>query len=190
MKNITNQRRSFLSKMLITGVGGVALFSSSAFARGGRNKTSATTLTAEQEASIFFMYQEEKVARDVYITLGEIYPDENTFASIQLSEQRHIDSVEDLCDKYGISTEGVNEEGVGNFVLDELQELYDKCVSDGEASLLAALKVGELIEITDIKDLVEASVGMPADVQTVFSNLKEGSESHLDAFQTAISRTQ
>lgn len=186
-KNIKS-RRNFLSKMLVTSLSGVALLSTANAA--GRNVTSATTLTEEQEASIFFMYQEEKVARDVYITLGEIYPDETTFASIQLSEQRHIDSVEDLCDKYGISTKGVNEEGVGNFVLDELQELYDLCVSDGQASLLAALKVGELIELTDIKDLEEASVGMPADVQTVFSSLKEGSLSHLDAFQAAISRTE
>ena len=185
-----NNRRNFLSKMLITGVSGITLFSTSAFAKGGRNKTSATTLTAEQEEAIFFMYQEEKVARDVYITLGEIYPDENTFASIQLSEQRHIDSVEDLCDKYGISKKGVNEGGVGNFVLEELKELYDDCVSDGQESLLAALKVGELIELTDIKDLEEAAVGMPADVQTVFSSLKEGSLSHLDAFQAAISRTE
>ena len=175
--------------MLITSASGIALLSSSTYAR-GRKKASATTLTAEQEETIFFMYQEEKVARDVYITLGEIYPDENTFASIQLSEQRHIDSVEGLCDKYGISKKGVNEEGVGNFVLDELQDLYDQCVSDGEASLLAALKVGEFIELTDIKDLEDAAVGMPADVQTVFSNLKEGSLSHLDAFQAAISRTE
>ena len=187
-KNIES-RRNFLSKMLVTSLSGVALLSTATYAR-GRNKTSATTLTAEQEAAIFFMYQEEKVARDVYITLGEIYPDENTFASIQLSEQRHIDSVEGLCDKYGISTKGVNEEGVGNFVLNELQVLYDQCVSDGQASLLAALKVGELIELTDIKDLEEAAVGMPADVQTVFSNLKEGSLSHLDAFQAAILRTE
>ena len=189
MKNITNLRRNFLSKMLITGVSGIALLSSSSYAR-GRNKTSATKLTTEQEDAIFFMYQEEKVARDVYITLGEIYPDENTFASIQLSEQRHIDSVENLCDKYGISKKGVNEGGVGNFVLDDLKDLYDQCVSDGQDSLLAALKVGELIELTDIKDLEEAAVGMPADIQTVFSSLKEGSLSHLDAFQAAISRTE
>ena len=185
-----NNRRNFLSKMLITGASGIALLSSSAYARGGRNKRSAATLTAEQEKAIFFMYQEEKVARDVYITLGEIYPDENTFATIQLSEQRHIDSVEGLCDKYGISKKGVNEGGVGNFVLDELKELYDDCVSDGQESLLAALKVGERIELTDIKDLEEAAVGMPANVQTVFSNLKEGSLSHLDAFRGAIERTE
>jgi len=183
-----NNRRNFLSKMLITGVSGITLLSSSAYAR-GRNKTSATKLTAKQEAAIFFMYQEEKVARDVYITLGEMYPDENTFASIQLSEQRHIDSVEALCDKYGISKKGVNEGDVGNFVLEELQKLYNTMVARGTDSLYEALKVGEDIEITDIADLEEASVGMPADVQNVFSSLKEGSLSHLDAFQSAISRT-
>ena len=78
---------------------------------------------------LFYIYQEEKVARDVYITLGNIYTDENTFASIQLSEQRHIDSARGLCEKYGVSTEGVDEESVGNFVLPVLQELYDTCVS-------------------------------------------------------------
>ena len=185
-----NNRRNFLSKMLMTGAGGIALLSTSSYAKGRKNKPSTTTLTAEQEEAIFYMYQEEKVARDVYITLGEMYPDENTFASIQLSEQRHIDSVEALCDKYGISKKGVNEGGVGNFVLDELKELYEDCVYDGQESLLAALEVGKLIELTDIKDLEEAAVGMPADVQTVFSSLKEGSLSHLDAFQSAISRTQ
>jgi len=187
MNNITNERRNFLSKMLITGVGAVTLLSTSANARGGgKNRTSA--MTEEQKDELFFIYQEEKVARDVYITLGNIYTNENTFASIQLSEQRHIDSARGLCEKYGVSIEGVDEESVGNFVLQPLQELYDTCVAKGQKSLLDALEVGELIEVTDIEDLEHAMVGMPNDVVNVFENLKEGSLNHLDAFQTAISR--
>jgi hypothetical protein len=139
---------------------------------------------------LFFIYQEEKVARDVYITLGNIYTDENTFASIQVSEQRHMDSARALCEKYGVDTSEVDEDAVGSFVLPVLQELYDTCVGEGEESLLDALKVGELIEITDIDDLEHASVGMPADVVNVFENLKEGSLSHLDAFRVAIAREQ
>ena len=136
------------------------------------------------------MYQEEKVARDVYITLGKIYPDEDTFASIQFSEQRHIDAVEGLCDKYGISKDGVNEGEVGNFVLPELQDMYNDLVARGEESLMDALKVGELIEVTDIKDLEEAIEMFEGvnDVVNVFSNLKEGSINHLEAFQRAITR--
>ncbi len=187
MKNYTNSRRNFLSKMLITSLSGAALLTTSAVARGGRTSTS-TPMTAVQKDKLFFIYQEEKVARDVYITLGELYPNENTFASIQLSEQRHIDSARGLCTKYGVNISGVDEGSVGNFVLPVLQELYDSCVAQGTESHLDALKVGELIEVTDIKDLEDAMVGMPTDVVNVFSNLKEGSLNHLDAFRSAIAR--
>jgi hypothetical protein len=196
--NNTNERRNFLSKMLITGLSGVALLTGSTYAKDDNNTTTTdtstdtvtetTVLTEEQKDMLFYIYQEEKVARDVYITLGNIYTDENTFASIQLSEQRHMDSARELCEKYGVSTEGVDEDNVGSFVLPVLQELYDTCVSEGEKSLLDALKIGELIEYTDIEDLEHASVGMPEDVVSVYHNLLEGSLSHLDAFQTAIAR--
>ncbi|WP_373031881.1 DUF2202 domain-containing protein [Sulfurovum sp.] len=201
--NNTNSRRNFLSKMLVTGLSGVALLTSTTYAKGGKTTitadtdtaaadtstvTTTTVLTDEQKDMLFYIYQEEKVARDVYITLGNIYTNENTFASIQLSEQRHMDSAKELCEKYGVSTEGVDEDDVGSFVLPVLQELYDTCVSEGEQSLLDALKIGELIEYTDIEDLEHASVGMPEDVVSVYHNLLEGSLSHLDAFQTAIAR--
>ena len=186
MNNNTNSRRNFLSKMLITSLSGAALLSGTAYAK----SEDKVVMTDEQKDELFFIYQEEKVARDVYITLGKLYPDENTFASIQLSEQRHIDAARELCEKYNVSIEGVDEDSVGNFVLPVLQELYDTCVSEGQKSLLDALKVGELIEITDIDDLEHASVGMPADVVNVFENLKEGSLSHLDAFTAAIAREE
>ena len=188
MKLNTNDRRNFLSKMLVTGLGGVALLTTTTYARGKRS--TMPVLTEEQKDKLFFIYQEEKVARDVYITLGKIYTSENTFASIQLSEQRHIDAARGLCEKYGVSIEGVDEASVGNFVLPVLQELYDTCIAEGEKSLLDALKVGELIELTDIDDLEDAAVGMPADVVSVFESLKEGSLSHLDAFTAAIARVQ
>ena len=186
-KNIEG-RRNFLSKMLVTSLGGVALLSNAGYAKGQSKRT--PVLTDEQKDMLFFIYQEEKVARDVYITLGNIYTNENTFASIQKSEQRHIDAARGLCEKYGVSVEGVDEGSVGNFVLPVLQDLYDTCVAMGEESLLDALKVGELIEVTDIKDLdhVINDMGMPSDVISVYENLKEGSYNHLDAFQTAIER--
>lgn len=185
-KNI-NSRRNFLSKMLVVGVSGVALLSSSAYAS-NETKEATVDLTEEQKDMLFYIYQEEKVARDVYITLGNIYTNENTFASIQLSEQRHMDSAQGLCEKYGVDTSGVDEDQVGSFILPVLQELYDTCVSEGEKSLLDALKIGELIEYTDIEDLEHASVGMPEDVVKVYDSLLEGSLSHLDAFQSAIAR--
>ncbi len=199
--DLFKDRRGFFSKMLITGTGSLALLSLS-----GCNSSDSTAvstedildtvnndlgqLTDEQLDELFFIYQEEKLARDVYITLGNIYTDENTFASIQLSEQRHIDAAQILCERYGIDLSEVNEDGVGNFVLPVLQELYDTLVAQGKTSLLEAYNVGVYIEELDIHDITHAieDLGMPDDVVSVYENLREGSYNHLEAYETAISK--
>ena len=146
----------------------------------------AVTLTTEQKATLLFMYQEEKVARDVYIILGQKYPTATTFANILLSEQAHMDSVEKLCIAYGVDISKVDESKVGVFVLPELQSLYNTLIVQGSVSLLDAQKVGVVIELKDITDILAAEVGMPSDVVKVFENLRAGSYSHLDAFNQAV----
>jgi len=192
MNNSTdqNKRRGFLSKMLLAGASSVALFSSSAHAKGRKSVATTTKLTEDQLDELYFIYQEEKLARDVYITLGEMYPAENTFASIQFSEQRHIDAAQQLCEKYKIDLSRVNEDGIGNFDIDVLQEYYDKLVDQGSESLTAALEVGVFIEELDIGDLTKAieEMDMPDDVTRVYENLREGSYNHLEAFQGALIR--
>ncbi|SFZ97798.1 Uncharacterized protein MJ0754 [hydrothermal vent metagenome] len=188
MKNSTEQskRRGFLSKMLVAGAGGIAFLSSSAYAKDGKKKT--VELTEEQLDELYFIYQEEKLARDVYITLGEMYPNENTFASIQLSEQRHIDAAQGLCETYNIDLSNVNEDEVGTFDNDILQELYTTLVSKGSDSLTLALEQGVFIEELDIEDLTKAidEMDMPDDVIRVYENLREGSYNHLESFQGAL----
>jgi len=145
----------------------------------------ASALDTELKEALLFMYQEEKMARDVYYTLGLKYPTATTFANIQLSEQKHMDAVENLCLKYGVDISAVDENAIGEFVLPELQKLYDTLVEQGSASLLEGLKVGIAIEAKDIEDIVTYEEGMPSDVVTVFENLRAGSMNHLEAFQTA-----
>lgn len=147
-----------------------------------------SVLTEEQKDMLFFIYQEEKVARDVYITLGKIYHNENIVALIRNAEQRHIDSARELCDTYGVKTSHVDENAVGKFESLVLQTLYDACIEQGEKSLLDALEVGEFIGNTEIDDLEHASVGMPSDVVDVYENLKLGNINHLNAFQAAMYR--
>lgn len=148
----------------------------------------ATILTEEQKDMLFFIYQEEKVARDVYMTLGKIYYNENIVELIRNAEQRHIDSARELCEMYGVETSHVDEDTVGKFESPVLQTLYDACIEQGGKSLLDALEVGEFIGNTEINDLEHASVGMPSDVVSVYKNLKEGDLNHLNAFQAAIYR--
>ncbi|MBU0720839.1 DUF2202 domain-containing protein [bacterium] len=187
-----NKRRNFIK---IIGAGAIITATSAFAARGGKTKTTTTAeLSEEQKDTLFFIFQEEKVARDVYITLGKLYPDESTFANIQLSEQEHILSAQVLCERYGIDTSSVNlsqdDDYVGQFELLSMQELYNQCIELGQVSLLDGLKVGRLIEVTDIDDLEKAAEGMPSDVVNTYENLKEGSLNHLDAFEKAIAREE
>ena len=145
-------------------------------------------LTKEQKEMLFFIYQGKKVARDIYITLGKIHKNENTFALMQFAEQRQVDSARELCDSYGVETSRVDEDTVGKFESPILQTLYDACIKRGEKSLLDALEVGKFIEVTDMEDIEQASVGMPSDVVEVYKNLKKRNLKHLDAFQSALSR--
>jgi len=167
----------------------VALLATSAVAgkgnRGGGNTTSST-MTEEQKDTLLFIYQEEKVARDTYITLGNQYPNQKVFGNIQGSEQKHMDSAQTLCEKYGVDISNVDETNIGVFVVPVLQELYDTLIAQGYQSELSGLMVGEYVELTDIDDLEHAEIGMPSDVVKVFENLKAGSYSHLDAFRAAI----
>ena len=188
------ERRAFFGKISKIGAALVVTGAVGTTALQAKGKAASDTETAEltdaQKDKLFYIFQEEKVARDVYITLGEQYPEENTFALIQLSEQSHIEAAGNLCETYGVDTSYVNLDVVGQFELPVLQTLYDTCVAQGSISKLDALKVGELIEITDLDDLETAAAGMPEDVVSVYENLKAGSENHLDAFRRAIAREE
>jgi len=149
-------------------------------------KGTAAAVTEEQLETLVFIYQEEKVARDTYITLGNMYTNQAVFANIQASEQEHIDQAKVLCERYGADISGIDETEVGVFDIPVLQELYDTLVAQGTQSELSALMVGEYIEITDIDDLEAAEEGMPSDVVNTFENLKAGSLNHLAGFRDAI----
>ena len=199
MKKSMNQdnRRGFLSKILIVGASGVALLSSSAFAKNSNrnsSRNSNTKLTQKQKDRLFFIYQEEKVARDVYIYLSDEYPNESTFASIQLAEQRHMDSAQKLCEKYDIDISMIDEgtSDYGHFEVTYLQNLYNKCIELSGDVLEDALAVGVLIEETDIgtlTDTIDGEVGeMPDNVINTYYTLREGSYNHLESFEARLAR--
>ena len=100
---------------------------------------------------------------------------------IAQSEQRHMDAVLVLIEKYNLTAPSTLDE-VGVFENQELQELYNKLISMATDEV-EALKVGALIEETDIKDLEGWLTKVDnQDIIQVFGNLMKGSENHLRAF--------
>ena len=147
----------------------------------GKNGRSPGILTDKEIAHITYMREEEKLARDVYLTLYEIY-EASIFANISESEQRHMDALERLIDKYGLE-DPVDDDTVGNFTNPVFTKLYMELVEKEEMGYCDALQVGIDIEVLDIGDIEIALNDVAArDVTRVLNNLLNGSYNHLNAF--------
>lgn len=145
--------------------------------------TSSVQLSDAERENLVFMREEEKLARDVYIVLGEKWG-LGPFLNIQESEARHMDMVKGLLNTYGIA-DPIAETGdeVGVFLNQDLQALYDQLVGQGMQSEVEALKVGALIEETDIRDLGDAILQTSRnDIANVLGQLQNASGNHLRAF--------
>ncbi len=156
-------------------------------ASAGRPTASATstTTTAELAALLQFNRDEERMARDLYQALADVYDGAQPFSMITRSEQMHYSAIGTLLDRYGISDPSVGK-APGMYASTAVQELYDRWLREGKVSLQAAYAVGIELEKRDIADL-DATLAKvtQADVRRVLTNLKAASENHLAAFEAA-----
>jgi hypothetical protein len=142
-------------------------------------------LTDDENYLLTSMREEEKVARDVYLYLNEKW-NVRIFKNIAASEQTHMDAIKALLDSYTIPDPAAGK-GIGEFTNPDLQQLYDDLIREGSISKVEALKVGVIIEETDIDDLTEGiATTRHNDIKTVYSNLLQGSLNHLDAFKSSL----
>ncbi|HOF54737.1 MAG TPA: DUF2202 domain-containing protein [Prolixibacteraceae bacterium] len=138
------------------------------------------TITGEEAAAILFMYDEEKMARDLYAEFYKMYKIP-VFKNISKSENVHMQAVGSLVKAFGLKYNGTDKPG--EFVNPEIARLYSQLVEMGKESLTGALKAGALVEETDILDLQdELQSAGNASVKRVFTNILAGSENHLRAF--------
>ncbi|HPH35128.1 MAG TPA: DUF2202 domain-containing protein [Methanoregulaceae archaeon] len=155
--------------------------SSTVFAGAGQ----ATPLTDDEKYWMTYMREEEKLARDVYLSLGSRW-NIPIFANIAQSEQVHMDSVKTLLDRYGVPDPAAGK-AQGEFTNPVLQNLYHDLIAQGSASPVEALNAGVLVEETDIADLNKAlATTQKNDIRTVYNNLLQGSMNHLNAFQSNL----
>lgn len=140
-------------------------------------------LSAEEIHALTYMREEEKLARDIYLGMYDLWK-VPVFNNISKAEQRHMDAVGCLLQKYQL-TDPVSQNGIGVFQDADLQTLYNNLLAQGNTSLQAAYTVGATIEDLDIHDLL-AHLDEPAvdnqDVVAVFGELNKGSRNHMRAF--------
>lgn len=149
--------------------------------------SATTTLTPEEIEDLLHMREEEKLARDVYITLYNIYKIP-IFNNISKSEERHMSEVKELIDKYQLE-DPVTDDSVGKFSNPKFTELYNTLVERGKKSLVEALTVGAFIEDLDIKDLQNAIARTnKSDIKIVYENLTKASKNHIRSFIRQLQR--
>ena len=149
------------------------------------NSLPVETLSLAESGSLAFMREEEKLARDVYITLYNKWRT-NIFTNISAGEQTHMDAVLQLLNKYSLP-DPVGTNAVGVFNNTTLQNLYSMLVAQGSTSILDAYKVGATIEDLDIFDLKNALLSNDnQDIKLVYDMLTKGSRNHMRSFYKNI----
>ena len=144
-------------------------------------------LSAAEKEGLILLREEEKLARDVYLFLGEKW-NARVFQNIAESEQTHMDYVKLLLDRYGV-TDPVTSDGRGVFTNPGMAALYSELTVKGSGSLGEAFTVGALIEDLDIADLEkEFAAADNTDIRILYQNLNKGSRNHLRAFDRQLVR--
>ncbi len=145
----------------------------------------AASLTPDEEAALTFQREEEKLAHDVYLTMYEKWGT-SIFSNILASEQRHMDTMLKMLNKYGMQDPAAGK-GIGEFSNLEIKNLFDELIAQGNVSLVHALQVGVAIEEIDIYDIQQALAGTKKrDLISAYTNLLDGSYNHLQAFKETL----
>ncbi len=159
-------------------------------------------LTNDQKYTLAFQWNEEKMAKDIYLALNEVYPTQQFYNIATRSETKHQDMIEELVKRYDINITNVGDYTVnyseeelkalpaGTFGLDVIQELYDTLYEKGIQSQRDALEVGCMVEVTDVNDLNEdiavAQEVNATDLIATYENLRSGSYNHYWSFDKAL----
>lgn len=111
------------------------------------NSLPSYNLSYEQKYTIVYMWDEERLARDLYMALYNLYPNAKPLYNISTkSESKHVSWVTTLVEKYDLNltntedfTGGYDAQvlanySAGEFILEDLKSLYDNLYAEGAQS--------------------------------------------------------
>jgi len=153
---------------------------------------SSSGLSAKEIKGLLFMREEEELARDLYLDIYTATGSRlNVFKNISdNAETQHAEAMRVLLETYNIDDPSTGEHNT--YTSAELQALYDQLFNIAiGGDDLAALRVGALVEESDIediniqKDLVSLE---HQDIISTYENLLCGSRNHLRSFAKQIEK--
>ncbi|MFK5938258.1 MAG: DUF2202 domain-containing protein [Sulfurimonas sp.] len=158
------------------------------------------SLTDYQKYSLAYMWNEERLAHDIYLNLYAINPVTQLERIATNSETVHIDLVKDLVEAYDINITNLVDykehysqaelEAMpsGIYGIPAIQDLYDELYAYGVASSQTSLEVGCKVEVVDVNDLdiyITQADTNEALIDT-FNILRNGSYQHYWAFDSGL----
>ena len=146
--------------------------------------TAAAALSSREKEGLIFIWEEEKMARDLYTSLYE-NDKLSIFSDLARSEQSHMDQARAIVDKYALIITGKDEQGV--FQNQTLQKIHDELLARGLSSDQDALKAAATFEEISIMDLEkELNATHAEDVKAMYQGLQAGSQKHLRSYVTDL----
>jgi hypothetical protein len=135
---------------------------------------------------MLFVREEEKMARDVYLTLYTQWGDQTFYSIATKSEQQHMNNVKAMLDNLGIP-DPVISDSAGAFTNTDIRALYGDLLVRGSVTLGEGWAVGAYIEEFDIVDVQKArdevaSGSNQLPILQTYDSLLCGSRNHLRAF--------
>lgn len=151
----------------------------------------AETYSTEAITDLRHMIEEEKLARDVYLSFAPLYPDLKPFQKIPNSENTHYNTLVTQAGLAGVDVSDLTSLPANTFHDATLQSLFSSLVAQGSTSSFAALSVGKAIELLDIDDLTNAmaKISATSSLYNAYNNLRNGSYNHLNAFNNWLAVT-
>ena len=159
------------------------------------------SLTLEQKKTLSLMWDEERLAYDIYTELYKLYPVNQLKNIPNNSEIKHIEAVRALIEKYDLNIFNTTDYSGGydgdvlasynitaEYETPVVASLYSELYAKGEKSRRDALEVGCMVEVQDINDLTESLeiVDGVEDITTTFELLRTQSYSHYNAFSQGL----
>lgn len=162
------------------------LLSGQAVAAGPVSSDPTPALDPYETATLLYLREEEKLARDVYATLYEGW-EKNVFLNISRAEQNHMGALLKQIEKFDLE-DPVTDDTAGAFTDNALVVLYVELVDTGNHSLLNGYQVGGRIEEQQIADLelAIAETDEPSLINA-YGNLLAASRNHLRTFVSHVS---